>query len=186
MMPFPKTKALLGSFFALSIAASAALAQDVSSVLTVARVIVQRDGSEALVPAPHVTPGDLLQYTSTYQNTGKRPVTQLLATVPIAAGTEFVSAASVSGQLQASLGGPVFETVPLIRRQQRPDGSVAVVPVPLSEYRALRWPQMELAPGASVSRTARVRVIAPAQFNAANAAAASADSATSTASTARR
>ena len=158
---YPKARRLFQTL-ALSIVACAASAEPVTSELTMSRVVMQRDGTEQLAPTPEVAPGDLLQYTATYRNTGLRAVSRLAATLPIPAGTEFVAAPDVSGPLQASLGGTVFEPVPLMRKHKRPDGQLVLVPVPLSEYRALRWSERELAPGGSVATSARVRVLAQA------------------------
>lgn len=160
-MYFPRKVSLLPSLFALLFVAAAAQAQPVSSELTIARVVAQPDGSQRLAPAPEVGPGDLLQYTATYRNTSQRAVRRLAATLPIPPGTEYVAAPAVSGVIEASVGGTVFEPVPLMRKVKRPDGQVALVAVPLAEYRALRWPERDLAAGSSIVASARVRVSAP-------------------------
>ena len=46
-----------------------------------------------------------------------------------------------------------------MRKTRRADGQWVEVAVPLAEYRALRWPEQQLAAGASFTTTARVRVI---------------------------
>ena len=161
-MLFHRKVSLLPSLFVLLFVAAAAQAQPVASELTIARVVVQPDGSQRLAPASEVGPGDLLQYTSAYRNTGQHTVRRLAATLPIPLGTEFVGASAVPRHVLASLGGQVFEPVPLMRKVKQPDGQVVDTPVPLAEYRALRWPEHELAAGATYVTSVRVRVIAAA------------------------
>ncbi len=130
-----------------------------TSELKVSNVVKQADGSEALAPAQTVKPGDLLQYSSTYTNPTSRAVSRLVTNLPIPAGTEWVATGTVPSAVSASLDGKVFAPVPLMRKSRRADGQWVDVPVPLAEYRALRWPEQQLAAGASFKTTTRVRVI---------------------------
>ena len=62
----------------LLVGLSTANAQQVASELAVARVVKAPDangrpGAEQLVDAAAVKPGDLLQYTTTFRNTGTLP-----------------------------------------------------------------------------------------------------------------
>ena len=148
----------------LLVGLSTANAQQVASELAVARVVKAPDangrpGAEQLVDAAAVKPGDLLQYTTTFRNTGTLPARRLAATLPIPLGTEFVTVPEAAGQVHASLNGTAFEPVPLMRKVKQPDGQLRAVPVPLAEYRALRWPEHEIAPGQTFTTRARVRVI---------------------------
>ena len=113
-----------------------------TSELKVSSVVKQADGSEALAPAQTVKPGDLLQYSTVYTNPTPRAVSQLVTNLPIPAGTEWVATGTLPSTVSASLDGKVF------------------APVPLAEVRSLRWPEQQLAAGASFTTTARVRVIA--------------------------
>ena len=130
-----------------------------TSELKVASVVKQADGSEALASAQSVKPGDLLQYSTVYSNPTPRAVSRLVASLPIPAGTEWVAAGTLPSTVSASLDGAVFAPVPLMRKTRRADGQWVEVAVPLAEYRALRWPEQQLAAGASFTTTARVRVI---------------------------
>ena len=58
----------------------------------------------------------------------------------------------------AVLDGTRFAPLPLMHRVKQADGHEAEVPVPLEEYRALRWTLGTLAPGKSEQVSARVRV----------------------------
>lgn len=162
-----KTMAALLMAAWLVAGASSAHAQQVASELAVMRVVKALDanppngrpGAEQLVAAEAVKPGELLQYTTTFRNTGKLPARRLAATLPIPAGTDYVASPDAEADLQASLDGTSFDAVPLMRRVNAPDGKTLTVPVPLTEYRVLRWPARDLAAGASFTTRARVRVI---------------------------
>lgn len=150
--------------FALIVLLSAALTAHadntrLTSELKVASVVEQADGSEALASAQSVKPGDLLQYSTVYSNLTPRTVSRLVASLPIPAGTEWVATGTLPSTVSASLDGAVFAPLPLMRKTRRADGQWVEVAVPLAEYRALRWPEQQLAAGASFTTTARVRVI---------------------------
>ena len=130
-----------------------------TSELKVWNVVKQADGAEALQPARAVKPGDVLQYSTVYTNPSQRAVSRLVTNLPIPAGTELVATGTVPSTVLASLDGKVFAPAPLMRKTRRADGQLVDVPVPLNEYRSLRWPEQQLAAGGSFTTTARVRVI---------------------------
>ena len=142
----------------LSLAAHADTGKLISQ-LKVWNVVTQADGAETLQPAQTVKPGDVLQYSTVYTNPGQRAVNRLVTNLPIPVGTEWVATGTVPSTVLASLDGKVFAPVPLMRKTRRADGQLVDVPVPLAEYRSLRWPEQQLAAGASFTNTARVRVI---------------------------
>lgn len=143
---------------ALSLAAHADNT-NLTSELKVSSVVKQADGSEALAQAQAVKPGDVLQYSTVYTNPSQRPVSRLVTNLPIPVGTELIAAGTVPSAVLASLDGKVFAPAPLMRKLRRADGQLVDVPVPLNEYRSLRWPEQQLAAGGSFTTTARVRVI---------------------------
>ena len=140
-----------------------ALAQSptVSSQLLAQRVELV-EGKAVLKPAAEGRPGDILQYSGTYRNGGTAPVDKLLATVPVPAGTTFIDGSAEPAQAQASTDGTRFAPMPLVRSVRQPDGSERKEPVPLAEYRALRWDIGTLAAGRSAVVSLRVRIDAPA------------------------
>ncbi len=103
-------------------------------------------------------PGDLIQYTATYRNTGKAAVRDLDATLPIPADTEYVASSARPQDAKASVDGRSFAAMPLVRRVVR-DGKSVEEPVALREYRYLRWHAAELGAGQALEFTARVKVI---------------------------
>lgn len=157
MIPLP----LVVSLVALSPPAFAAAEKaTLTSELQVWNVVKGADGAETLQPARSVKPGDVLQYTAIYKNADSRAVNRLVASLPIPAGTELVGASAMPREVQASLDGKVYAATPLMRKVRRADGQMADVLVPLTEYRFLRWPEQQVAAGASFSTSARVRVVA--------------------------
>jgi hypothetical protein len=59
----------------------------------------------------------------------------------------------------ATVDGESFFAVPLGRVVRRADGAEAREPVPIGDYRALRWQAGDLAPGQVARFSARVRVV---------------------------
>jgi uncharacterized repeat protein (TIGR01451 family) len=129
------------------------------SELTVKQVVVQDNGTESLRSAAEVKPNDLLQYTASYMNSGPNPVKHLVASLPIPPGTQWVDGSALPRTVLASTDGKVFLPTPLMRRVKDANGHFVDQPVPLSEYRALRWAEQVIAPGAIYSVSARVRVL---------------------------
>ena len=142
-------------------AVQAAFAQSgaVETRLEAHKVERAADGRETLGEAQAARPGDVIEYTASYHNKGKQPVRNLEATLPIPANTEYVAETAQPAQAKASVDAHAFGALPLHRRVVR-DGKPVDEPVALREYRYLRWYPGELAPGATVSFSARVRVIA--------------------------
>jgi hypothetical protein len=140
------------------VTASAPSTSTLRSELTVKQVVVSDNGTESLRPATEVKPNDLLLYAASYVNTSASPVKHLVASLPIPPGTQWVDASAVPRAVLASTDGKVFLPVPLMRRVKDSKGNFIDQPVPLSEYRALRWAEHVVAPGATYTVSARVRV----------------------------
>lgn len=146
----------------LLVAPSFAWAQNnsVTSQLTAQRVEVVQ-GKTVFKPARDVKPGDIVRYTSTYRNGGAKEVGQLLATLPIPTGTTFIVNSAEPANAQASTDGSTFSSIPLLRNVKQPDGSERKQPVPLSEYRAVRWKLGTLPAKTSRDVSLRVRIAPP-------------------------
>jgi len=144
--------------FACTLPAAAQSGGTVRTHLDAWKVERAADGSERLVAAQAARPGDLIQYTATYSNTGKAAVRDLDATLPIPAGTEYVASSARPQDAEASIDGHSFAAMPLVRHVVR-DGKPVEEAVPLREYRALRWHAAELGAGQTLEFKARVKVI---------------------------
>lgn len=123
-----------------------------------ARKVVVEGGTERLVDAAGARPGDVIEYAATYRNNGREAIRDLQATLPIPRETEWIAGSARPSGAQASLDGQSFAAMPLKRKVAKAGQSVDE-DVPLRDYRALRWRLAELAPGKSVTYTARVRVV---------------------------
>jgi len=154
-------KALLTSCLLLAgaILAQAGHAQtpSVTSTLAAKRVETVAD-KVVLNPADSGKPGDLVEYSGTYRNQGRNGVEKLVATIPVPAGTTFVAGSAAPAAAKASTDGASFAALPLMRTVRLPDGTSRQEPVPLSEYRYVRWELGTLAAGADAVVTLRVRI----------------------------
>ena len=137
------------------------MAQGKSDVLVnlTAKKVVVSDGHESLESAEKAKPGDLIQYEAVYRDTGRAAVKNLQATVPLPTGLAFAADSAKPAGAQASTDGKIFLPIPLTREVKKPDGTIEKQPVPLSDYRALRWTVAELPAGASTTVSVRARVI---------------------------
>lgn len=127
--------------------------------ITLARSKVTTEGGkEVLVRADIAKPGDVLEEVATYRNVSKAAVRKVEATLPVPPNTELVLASVKPGNAKASVDGKTFANLPLKRKVRNANGVEVEQPVPLSEYRFLRWYPGDMAPEASLSFTARFKV----------------------------
>jgi uncharacterized repeat protein (TIGR01451 family) len=134
---------------------AAAQAPAVTTTLQASRVDLV-DGKAVHKPAESGRPGDLIEYAGTYRNAGKAPVDRLAATIPVPVGTTLVAASAEPAGAQASTDGVRFAAMPLLRTVRQADGSTRQEPVPLADYRFVRWDLGTLP--ASAERVVRLRV----------------------------
>jgi uncharacterized repeat protein (TIGR01451 family) len=152
----------LAAALAAALALPLAFAQSADGPLEsrlAARKVVVADGRENLVDATDAKPGDLIEYTATYRNKGKAAIRNLEATLPVPKDTEYVPGSARPAGARASTDGKSYAAIPLKRKVKRADGKEVDEPVPLRDYRALRWYASELGGEKTVSYSARVRVI---------------------------
>lgn len=146
----------------LSLPLAAAADQDVAVSLEAHKVTTDARGKEALAPGDQAKPGDVIEYRARYTNQGTSGVKQLVATLPIPAGVEYLATSARPAVVHASLDGKSFAPIPLKRTVRLADGREVTREIPASEYRWLRWTIGSLAPRSSEIVRARVRVAAPA------------------------
>jgi hypothetical protein len=129
--------------------------------------LVVMDGkAEKLKAAPSVQPGDLLQYTAHYGNPTAVAMRDVVSTVPVPAGTQWVPRSDRPNAATASVDGRDFGPMPLTRKQLQANGQWQQVPVPVSEIRYVRWPARTLGAGESFDASLRVRVLTSEAVNA--------------------
>lgn len=117
--------------------------------------VVTTNGKESLVDAKVAKPGDIIEYQALYSNVSPKPVTNLLATIPVPKGMEYVPNSAKPLNAEASTDGKVFAPIPLLK--PKTDSAIAEM-VPVAEYRALRWQIADLKAGRSLTVSARMRV----------------------------
>jgi uncharacterized repeat protein (TIGR01451 family) len=132
-------------------------AADVTSKLSANRVEIL-NGKTVLSSAEQAQPGDTVEYSAIYSNAGTSAAERLQATMPIPAGTVLLAETVKPADAQASTDGVNFAPVPLKRKVQLPSGSFREEPVPLPNYRALRWEVGTIEPGKQAVVSLRVRI----------------------------
>ena len=150
--------ALAFALMGTALAASVVLAAGGVTVELTAQRVTKAQGREVLAPADQAKPGELLEYRALYKNSGTSEARGLAATLPIPRGTQYVQGSAAPLKVEASLDGQTFAPVPLMRKERLANGKTVMREVPVSEYRALRWPLGTLAAKQSRTVTARVRV----------------------------
>ena len=147
------------SFFGTALRASAQQPKDPVTVALVAKKVVATDNGETLEPAATTKPGDTVLYQAVYRNHSTGVIRDLIATVPVPEQLALVAdSASPAGAL-ASIDGQNFSPMPLMRAVRQADGTSKQQPVPLAEYRALRWSIAQLAAGEGSTVSLRARVV---------------------------
>lgn len=117
---------------------------------------VGKDGK--LSKADEARPGDIIEYQVRFSNTGSVPATHFKPQLPIPTALVYMKSSTAPLKVWASLDSKSFAPAPLRRSVKNADGTTSLVPVPLPEYRALRWDIGTLAPGQSVLVKARAQV----------------------------
>jgi uncharacterized repeat protein (TIGR01451 family) len=130
---------------------------DLAITMTQYKVVV-KDGKEATEAADDAKPGDVIEYAAEYRNKGNKPLSAVMAIIPVPAGTEYLPDTAKPGPAFASLKGDKYEAVPLKRKVKQADGKEVEQLVPYSEYRFVRWTVGDMAPGKSQKYSLRVKL----------------------------
>lgn len=120
--------------------------------------VVLESGREVFESAAIAKPGDILEEVATYTNTSKSALKGFEATLPVPGNTELVMASIKPANAKASVDGKTFSNLPLVQKVRQSNGVEIEQPVPLGQYRYLRWYPGEIAAEKSISVTARFKV----------------------------
>lgn len=120
--------------------------------------VVLENGREVMQSAAVAKPDEILEDAATYTNTSKSALKSVEATLPVPPNTELVVASVNPTNAKASIDGKRFSKLPLTRKVRQSNGVEVEQTVPVSEYRYLRWYPGELAPGKSLTFSARFKV----------------------------
>lgn len=146
------------SFLALALWAPFACSE-VNVELTAFRIISETGDKVRYTSAEQIAPGDLLEYWVVYTNTGERAVNNLRAQLPIPDGLVYVQESARPTDVLASRDGQSFAETPLLRWTTDASGQRTREPVPLGEYRMLRWVKPTLQAGDRFVVRARAQVL---------------------------
>lgn len=120
--------------------------------------VVLENGREVMQSAAVAKPDEILEEVATYTNISRSALKSVEATLPVPANTELIMASVKPSTAKASLDGKSFSKIPLTRKVRQSNGVEVEQPVPLSEYRYLRWYPGELLPGKPAAFSARFKV----------------------------
>jgi uncharacterized repeat protein (TIGR01451 family) len=124
----------------------------------VASKIVSVGGAEHKQSAEKAKPGEVIEYVAEYHNTDKASVKNVMATLPVPAGLEYLPQTSAPESVMATTDGNTYAPVPLKRSVRGADGKMVQELVPYSEYRSLRWNLGEISAGANKTVKARMKI----------------------------
>jgi uncharacterized repeat protein (TIGR01451 family) len=127
-------------------------------VLLIANKIISVDGTEKKEPGDKAKPGEVIEYVAEYKNPDRSSVKNVVATLPVPAGMEYLPSTAAPNQVMASTSDGNYAPVPLKKAVRGADGKVTQELVPYSEYRSLRWNLGDMAGGTSKSVRARMKV----------------------------
>jgi uncharacterized repeat protein (TIGR01451 family) len=152
------TRSLKGAFaIAVAVALYLPLQADVK-VLLVASKIVKLNGNEQKQPGDKAKPGDVIEYVAEYKNLDKKAVLNVVATLPVPSGMEYLPQTATPERAMASTDDVNYSSIPLRKNVRGADGKTVQQMVPYTEYRSLRWELGEIGGGASKSVKARMKV----------------------------
>lgn len=134
------------------------IATDPLQIKLVRSKVVNVGGREVKESAAVAKPGDMLEEVATYTNTSKAALKGLEATLPVPLNTELVLASVKPANAKASIDGKTFANVPLVQKVRQSNGVEVEQPVPLGQYRYLRWYPGELAADRSMTFVARFKL----------------------------
>ena len=150
--------------FVLSVAhAWCADLPEVTVQLTASRIVKSAQGKESVVSGESAKPGEIIEYRAIYKNSGKATARDVVATLPIPVEMEFVPATASPAAASSTTDGTTYSRIPLKRKVKLAGGAVVQREVPVDEYRAIRWELKDLAPAASVTVSARMKIKATQQ-----------------------
>ena len=141
--------------------------EGVTVELTNRKAVAVSSGKEKFESAEKAKPGDVIEYKAVYRNKGKNPAANVMATIPVPLGTEYIPGSAKPSKVMASSDGKEYAPVPLKKKVTLPSGQTEMRAVPYEEYRFMRWELKKLSPAESATVSMRVKIsTAPLQTNA--------------------
>ncbi len=134
------------------------------SIAQAKEVVEIKSGAKVtkLVPAKEASPGDVLEYTLTYTNTGDELARDAAIDDPIPKGSSYLAGTATSEGAELTFstdGGKTFgPAVKLTYEIRGPNGQAEKRTATPSDYTHVRWTVKSIPPGASGKVSFRVRV----------------------------
>ena len=127
--------------------------------ITLARTkIAIENGKEVSQKADIAKPGDVIEEVATYKNTSSGVLKDFVPMLPVPPNTELILGSIKPSNAKASTDGKTFSDMPLKRKVRQANGVEVEQPVPLSDYRYLRWYPGEIGAGKSQVYSARFKL----------------------------
>ena len=135
--------------------------EPVSSELKVFKITIDASGDEMALEVSETQPGDTLEYRLTYTNNTAEAISNLVPTLPIPEGMQFIpnSASPEINKASTSMLENDFAPIPLTRTVMTDDGEQITKEISESEYRRLQWTVPALSGKESITLSARVIVV---------------------------
>ena len=124
------------------------------------KVMLNAKGESRLGDASLVLPGDVIEYQATYSNRSTSVLT-VTATLPVPEAVEYIKdSAKSKPSLSHSVAqkDSLFAQEPLVKKVTSVGGTTVSQPVPLADYRFVRWDLGKLLPNTSVEVSIRAKV----------------------------
>ncbi len=124
------------------------------------KVTMDAKGESRLGDASLVLPGDVIEYQATYSNRSTSVLT-VTATLPVPEAVAYIKdSAKSKPSLPYSVAqkDSLFAQEPLVKKVTSVGGATLSQPVPLADYRFVRWDLGRLLPNTSVEVSIRAKV----------------------------
>lgn len=151
-----KTKQVVILALVLFVAGCVSAVAQVTVNMTAVKVVVVNE-KETFQPAEKAKPGDVIEYRAEYFNKGAKATPNVVGTIPVPSGMEYIADSAVPALASASAAGADFGPLPLKKKVVRNGQTVEEV-VPPSQYKAVRWNFGTMQPNAKVTVRARMRI----------------------------
>ncbi len=127
--------------------------------------ILEADGIKNIsyVPVDSGTPGDVLRFTLSYQNTGDEIAIGVVLNNPVPAGTRYLSESATSENTESLLfsidNGATFNAPELLTHESmNPDGKTEIKVASPDIYTNIRWQLLPLDAGTTGSVSFKVQI----------------------------
>ncbi len=120
--------------------------------------IAIENGKEVSRKADVAKPGDIIEEIASYKNNSAGDLKDFVPMLPVPPNTELILGSIKPANAKASADGKNFSDMPLKRKVRQANGVEVEQPVPLAEYRFLRWYPGDIGAGKTLVFSARFKL----------------------------